>query len=251
MSGETYTITFTECSENHVGMQKIGKILDEGVKIEDLIEVVDQYKNTIYKDNFELYNLNINDSQEPAGILIIRNALDIMNINHVELYNEHKNLNVDKKAFMRGRVVNKIARWNLCFADFNQEPNYEQSMGRVIDFKTLNLTNLVKENLPNLIGSKISSGICTAEGNYYYNNKCGIGYHGDSERKKVIGLRLGDTMNLCFRWYLNSQIISDTCTLYLNSGDMYIMSEKATGNDWKRRSIQTLRHAAGADKYVS
>ena len=31
----------------------------------------------------------------------------------------------------------------------------------------------------------------------------------------------------------------------LNHGDIYIMSEKSVGNDWKRRKIPTLRHAAG------
>lgn len=31
---------------------------------------------------------------------------------------------------------------------------------------------------------------------------------------------------------------------------MYIMSEKAVGYDWKKRKIPTLRHAAGADKYL-
>lgn len=31
---------------------------------------------------------------------------------------------------------------------------------------------------------------------------------------------------------------------------MYIMSEKATGYDWKKRSIYTLRHAAGCKKYL-
>jgi hypothetical protein len=32
---------------------------------------------------------------------------------------------------------------------------------------------------------------------------------------------------------------------------MYVMSEKATGNDWKKKNILTLRHAAGAEKYLT
>ena len=35
-----------------------------------------------------------------------------------------------------------------------------------------------------------------------------------------------------------------------SDGDMYIMEEKAVGNDWKKSSIFTLRHAAGAEKYL-
>ena len=31
---------------------------------------------------------------------------------------------------------------------------------------------------------------------------------------------------------------------------MYAMSEKATGNDWKSKNKLTLRHAAGAEKFL-
>jgi len=39
--------------------------------------------------------------------------------------------------------------------------------------------------------------------------------------------------------------------VFLNDGDLYIMSEKAVGTDWMRnKSGYTLRHAAGAKKYL-
>ena len=44
--------------------------------------------------------------------------------------------------------------------------------------------------------------------------------------------------------------ISDTFTIDLNDGDMYIMSEKAVGYDWMCRSKYTLRHSAGSDKFT-
>ena len=31
---------------------------------------------------------------------------------------------------------------------------------------------------------------------------------------------------------------------------MYVMSEYAVGTNWKSRSVYTLRHAAGADKFI-
>ena len=37
----------------------------------------------------------------------------------------------------------------------------------------------------------------------------------------------------------------------LHSGDMYAMSQKATGFDWKLRNKLTLRHAAGSYKYIN
>ena len=38
--------------------------------------------------------------------------------------------------------------------------------------------------------------------------------------------------------------------LSLEHGDMYIMSEKASGYDYMKRSVYTLRHAAGCEKYL-
>ena len=89
------------------------------------------------------------------------------------------------------------------------------------------------------------------EGNKYTNiHKNGIGWHGDAERKKVIALRLGESMPICFNWFKNSKPLGNIFTSRINSGDVYIMSEKTTGHDWRKRLIYTLRHSAGADKYI-
>ena len=41
------------------------------------------------------------------------------------------------------------------------------------------------------------------EGNLYYDtSKCGIGFHGDSERKKVIACSLGKSRPIHWQWYL-------------------------------------------------
>lgn len=89
------------------------------------------------------------------------------------------------------------------------------------------------------------------ECNYYYDiSKTGIGYHGDSERRKVIGIRLGANMPLYYRWYKNNEIKSEKFKLDLDGGDIYVMSEKAVGTDWKKSSIYTLRHATGCNKYI-
>jgi hypothetical protein len=44
--------------------------------------------------------------------------------------------------------------------------------------------------------------------------------------------------------------ISQRIDFDLHHGDIYVMDEKATGNDWKKKLIPTLRHAAGAEKYI-
>jgi len=56
---------------------------------------------------------------------------------------------------------------------------------------------------------------------------------------------------LHYHWFKNSEAIGKTIKLSFDHGDMYVMSEKATGFDWKLKTIPTLRHAAGAKKFLS
>ena len=75
-----------------------------------------------------------------------------------------------------------------------------------------------------------------------------MSFAGDLERKLVAGVRLGpgaEGMPLKFVWYKDGKPIGSEGHIILNSGDIYVMSEKAVGFDWKRRTIPTLRHAAG------
>ena len=147
----------------------------------------------------------------------------------------------------RQKVLNKRARANLCFGENAQIADFTNKKGTIVSYDSLPKLLEIKTKLENMIGDQ---GL-QCEGNLYDNiEKNGIGWHGDSERKKVIGLRLGQTAPLKFRWYKNSSVVGDTLSLTLNSGDVYIMTEKTTGNDWKKRSIYTLRHSAISDKYT-
>lgn len=244
MASNTITLTFGDVCENHVNMQKIGQLSETGFELTDLLYA---------KQQFELknYECSLIDLDRDAYILIIRGGAACLLEPHTvtELYNEQTNLIPDKKALMYGRVVNKIARHNLCFDNVGQLPDYENGKGTVISYDSVPLTESIQRKLPEYFGDKAADLKC--EGNYYYDSsKCGIGYHGDSERMKVIGLRLGDTIPLCYKWFYKGEQIGDKITILLNNGDMYMMNQKATGNDWKNRSIYTLRHAAGAPKYT-
>jgi hypothetical protein len=151
---------------------------------------------------------------------------------------------------MYGRVVNKKARWNLCFSDYSQNPDYVNGKGTIINLQNVPLTNYLYNSINKFINNDDKLHI---EANYYYDiTKCGIGYHGDAERKKVIGIRLGKSFPISFSWHYKNNKISDNIIINnIENGDMYIMSEKATGNDWKRKNIYTLRHAAGCNKYIN
>ena len=57
-------------------------------------------------------------------------------------------------------------------------------------------------------------------------------------------------MPIHYNWYYQGNPIGKNCKLMLNHGDIYIMSEKAVGFDWKSRNKYTLRHSAGCEKYT-
>ena len=242
----TITITFSESVENHKGMQIIGKKAEKGYSDKNIREYYYKFQNLGY--TVEYYDLNRmlkveaeNKEIDKASFIIIRNFLNEKKEN---LYNELTSLKWDSKAFMYGRVVNKKARHNLCFADFDQESDFENKKGTIIDFQKLQHLSEVRNNLQEILNDKLY-----AEGNLYYDiTKCYIGYHGDTERSKVVALRLGEDFPLYFRWYQNSEPISSSMKFNIHSGDVYIMSDLATGNNWKKKLIPTLRHAAGFEK---
>lgn len=48
--------------------------------------------------------------------------------------------------------------------------------------------------------------------------------------------------------YCKSKPVSEPLKIDVNGGDIYIMSEKAVGSDWKSSSKYTLRHAAALNE---
>jgi hypothetical protein len=241
------TITFGDSSENHVGMVKNGTISDNGYNSNDL----DKISNYFRKKEIERIDLTqyLDDTNNYSGnkpeLLIIRNAID----NHLEIFNELNNLEWDSKYFdiRRKKVLNKHARTNLCFSKYGQNADFENKKGTVIEYDKVPQLSIAK----NILIESVNDNELECEGNFYKNiNKNGIGWHGDAERKKVIAARFGDSMGISFNWFKECKPVGTLFNTMINSGDIYIMSEKATGYDWKKRNIYTLRHSAGADKYT-
>jgi hypothetical protein len=251
MNFGTITITFGDQAENHVGMQKLGNgLAPAGFSVGELKDAKKKFESAGCL--CQLINLNQNlpagTIADEAAILVIKNAVNTlltpMALSAKDLAIELIGLDWDKQAKMYGRVVNKRARYNLCFADSSQDPDIAAGKGTVIDFIDVSCTNKIRTILSQFLGYKASD--LVAEGNWYYDvSKCFLGFHGDVERKIVIAIRVGDSFPLHYQWYQNNQAVGKKETINLEGGDMYVMSEKATGFDWKKRKIFTLRHAAG------
>ena len=260
------TITFGDQAENHKGMQIIGQMADCGFTTEELEQAKERFEAegcacefvNLKERLISSWNNPDEIEIEDASVLIIRGgATHILSLafkgepeSTFDIFEEQAELELDTKAFMYGRVVNKSARYNLCFDETAQEPDYENKKGRIVAYSDVPLTAYIRYMLPDYLGPKAKD--LAGEGNYYYDSrKCGIGWHGDSERKKVVAMRLGVSIPLAYQWFYMGERIGDTIRFDdVRHGDLYVMSEKASGWDWKRRTKPTLRHAAGCSKFL-
>ncbi len=246
------SLTFSASVENHKGMEIIstpGMNIHEGFSVEECKALAAKYSHCseyICLNDLLPANTPNKDKIEEAGVVIFRNGCkEILGIDPEECMKEQLGLKWDKKAFMYGRVVDKKARWNLCYADFSQAPDYEGKKGTVVDFKDLPMLSKVRKAIGDSFGKNFEN--LYAEGNYYYDlDKTYISFHNDLERCKIVCVKLGDDMPLYFRWYYKSEYVENTqIEINFKHGDIYLMSEKAVGHDGRKKNIYTLRHAAG------
>ncbi len=267
MKKVTITLTAGDVAENHVGMQQIGKKVPKGkgFTLKDFKNIIKKCKQKDIKT--ELINLNkliegihvTKDKKqlksEPAYILILRNGLSklMKPLTKEGLFDELNSLQWDTKKWevRFNKLQDKHARHNLCFDVKSQKADYTTKgikKGTIISYDDVPKTKKVLDTISELIGPK-GKGL-VVEGNKYYDlTKTGIGYHGDAERRKVVAWRLGEKMSLHYQWFIRSVPIGKNIQLTINGGDIYLMSEKAVGTDWKLSTKPTLRHAAGSDEY--
>ena len=260
----TITLTFGDVAENNKGMQMIGQQVQkgEGFNLDDIKLMIEKFnmigcETKVYRLNDAIKEIKGCENAENATLLVVKKGIQKILEKHTkytydDLLKEQLKLDYDKKALMYGRVVNKTARYNLCFDDIPQEPDYETGKGRIIAYSSMPVLKSLIKYFEKYFGDKfIKPHKLKCESNYYYDiTKTGIGYHGDSERVKVIGVRLGESLPLHYQWYYQSKPVGQNMKFMLEGGDIYVMSEKAVGTDWKSKSFPTLRHAAGSSKFT-
>lgn len=253
----TITLTFGEQAEGHHGMRIFGDGRHEtGLSYTDLEKA--KQKILDLGGYAKLYDLSVlypgeyplSEDERPYVLVIRRGIEYISDCTSYMLMHEQSELNWDRKAWMRGRVVNKRARFNLVYGDNPVSPIYEEKEGRVVPWNDIPYTSEFRDRLSLIFGDKADK--LQGEGNYYYDTStCGIGYHGDAERRVVIAARMGDSIPIHYQWYQEGKPVGENVKIKLHDGDVYAMSDKATGHDWKKRKIPTLRHATGCAKYTT
>ena len=168
-----------------------------------------------------------------------------------KLLQEQQNIEYDRKFWnaRQRKTMNKRARYNTTFGEQNVSPSADFQTPTTHAFPPI--MSAFRNGLVHVLGERAND--LSAEGNHYYEQKSGIGYHGDAERKIVICLCLGGSSVLKYNWRMpgSSEHTMKSIDVHVKHGDVYVMSEKATGFDWKSRSKIRVVHGAGSDKYVN
>ena len=246
----SYTFTCGDQGENHAGMQIIGEEAEEGICAEDAPSIMERVwgSNRVCEiiDLKSVLPTEYRKECPPTFVLVVRKLLSTSEAD--KLYAEQQGITWDDKYYdtRRKKVLTKRRRHNLMYSDEPQEPDYWNKKGKIVAWEEVPCLKAAIDRLKTFGGKKAEKLVC--EGNKYKrfekSTNVGIGWHGDSERKKVFAVKCGASMDLRYRWYNKGKIISDEVNIVLNHGDAYIMSEWAVGKYWKSSSLVTVRHCA-------
>jgi hypothetical protein len=260
-----YCLTLGDCGENEIGMEIIGCSAVDGVSVHQLRTI---QQGLVAKGvACELLDLALlaggtQKEVSEAAVLVVRGGVDALLQGSLQreadVLAELDSMPKDTTGLTRGgKVHDKHARHNNTMADYSQQPDIPNKKGTVVNFADYPATKALRDAIRSLLGNAgvewPSSTTPVGELNDYYDaDACGIGFHGDKERKIVIGARMGPGAHglpLKFLWWHKCMPVGSEGVIDLNAGDVYIMSVKAVGTDSSKSSIHTLRHAAGRTGY--
>ena len=188
------------------------KDLDDGFSCDQLVEMKKVFEKKNYKCKlFDLVKTTGVSKLEPqeASVLIVRNYLNRTDeiINELE---EKEEFSFSKDILETKRRLNKEIK------------RISKFINKVVKFEP----NLVEGKF--LLNEKNKYSI---RGFFYYN---------------LVGFSIGDNkLPIKWQWYKNNIKTGKPFHSVLNNGDVYIMSKKASGKDWKERAPLTLRHLEG------
>ena len=246
MSKVGYSVLFCDCarSEGRAANAPTGVMAAKGFSAAWLREV-HEFHGEGQTDLFELNPLLPEGTKgDEACVLVIRGNGRCC---HDQCLKEVEALNFDTFAASRGKVVNAHSR-HMIFLGSNgsRAPDPTTGLNTVKNYSEVPYLNGIRDNVSRILGTEDCVSGCVLK--YPDIDKCGIGWHGDGERRQTIVYRLGESSSsrpLCFQWYLQGEPIGEPMAITLHHGDMCIASEKAVGTDWKLRKVPTLRHATG------
>ena len=254
----TWSLTVGNGGENHTGMEFLGNLRKKGQGWDlDRLVYAKGILEKVFGKTVELHNLNeeclkgvkIPEASKPedAYLMVVRDFLtpEVHEAFKVEM----KSYEWDRKYWdtRRQKVLNKLARANVCYGKEGRAANYAEGKGTIIGFDQSPLVGKLLQAVELLMKDQD----LIVEGNQYDDvSKNGIGPHGDTERVCVSCLRVGASMPMKYGMFWNCKVRGKPFETVINGGDLYFMSEEAVGAEWKSRSKWIWRHCAGAPKYL-
>ena len=254
----TWSLTIGNGGENHTGMEFLGNMRKKGQGWDiNRLLYAKGIMESIFDKQVDLFNLNelclegvtIPEGQKPkdAYLMVVRGFL--CDRVHQNMIKELGSYVWDRKYWdtRRQKVLNKLARANVCYGKTGRAANYKEGKGTIIGYDQSPLVGKLLQTVEILMKEQD----LIVEGNQYDNvDKNGIGPHGDTERVCVSCLRVGASMPMKFGMFWNCKVRGKPFETVINGGDLYFMSEEAVGAEWKSRSKWIWRHCAGAPKYL-
>jgi len=277
------TLTYSRSTESHVGTQIHGTMASTGYTMDDLKTSMAWASQ--HGIEFELVRLHTRTGiDREAHVLVLRDVLSALDGGGAIVPEFETKVwpKLDRKMVNwfgdgPGRVCNKWARGNaeigphavpstLAPLTLGTELGRGTSVsGVVLPYSDLPAIESVAKGLPLVLGGKAND--LRAEVNFYGPEhgadasrttrqafkKCGISWHGDSERPDVVGLVVGSVPKelrfQAFRGVSGKTRVGHQVVLKLESGDMYIMDEVACGHRWKHdrnHGKVHYQHSAGS-----
>lgn len=263
------TCTFADNGENNAGGQHVGtmggaELAHSPAELEAMCtELVEKGVDAkVYKFHELVEAPSTLPSMPEATVLVIKRHDWLVSKTDVDsIEKDLWKTPIDTMA-MHGRganraLKNKNARHNNCMTDAAVRPpsiaakeDYENGAGSVVDLQTIPKLATLRDRLAKLVKRDLP----VIENNFYYEigRRCGIGWHGDAERRITVLMRFGEAskkMPLKFQCFYNYKPVGDICEFHLESGDIVVMSKVANGQDWMDppRLRWTMRHATGIE----
>ena len=155
-------------------------------------------------------------------------------------------LHFDETTLMYGKVVTARSRRNVHFAHEGRSEDMANGQNTVVPWSGVPANAKCLGALTREFGAP---DVQSAVANYYPDpKKCGIGWHGDAERRQTIMVRLGagsDVRPIHFLWCSLGKGIAAPITIELKHGDVMIPCAKAVGTDYRTQTRPTVRHGTG------
>ena len=256
-----YSMVYCDCAFSQPGGNsvRVGKMAEKGFSAQELrilcaslkeqgidASIVDLVSEAVDKGTTSEW---LCDLMGDTVVLVIRNGANALTDDPAmadKMLEEHRGLEYDTTTLLRKKVCVARSRRNLHFADEGRPEDMANGQNTVVPWSSVPANAECRRVLTELLET---ADVASAVANYYPDPaKCGIGWHGDAERRQTIMVRLGagsDTRPIHFLWCERGEAVAAPITINLAHGDVMVPCAKAVGTDYRTMTRPTVRHGTG------